>query len=91
VLAGKRGTILKNRYLIHSINHTFLLVDITPVGMPSEVLPLEGEKQTLSSIRFRSWRAAEQFLIKMGADLERLRKTRETLKATSLAVLTISD
>jgi hypothetical protein len=80
---------VKNRYLIHLINHTALLIDITPIGIPSEVLPPEGEERALSSARFRSWKFAEQFLLKEGADPKQLRKAEDTLNATSLAVLTI--
>jgi len=77
------------RYLIHMLNHTILLIDVTPVGLPAQVFPPEGLEQTLVSFRFQTWQTAEQFLRKAGADAELLHATRRTLNATSLAVLTI--
>jgi hypothetical protein len=56
----------------------------------NEFFPPEGKKQLLTSLRFQSWQAAEQFLLNKGAKPEVLRETQKTLKATSLAVLTIT-
>jgi hypothetical protein len=78
------------RYLIHSINHTTLLVDITPIVLPTEILPPEGRDETLFSLRFQG-KAADQFLLRAGAKLEQVQKVNESLKKTSLAVLTILD
>jgi hypothetical protein len=77
------------RYLLYAIHHTVLLVDATPIGMPNEVYPPEGKKQSLTSLRFQGWEAAERFLVKAGAAPETLHETRDTLKAASLAVLTV--
>jgi hypothetical protein len=80
---------MKHRFLIHSLNHTVLVIDATPIGLHTEIYPPEGKSQSLTSLRFQSWLAAEQFLLGAGADPEVLRKTREKLKATSLAILTV--
>jgi hypothetical protein len=77
------------RYLLYAINHTVLLVDATPIDLPDEVYPPEGKKQSLTSLCFQGWEAAERFLMKAGADPEMLVETRDTLKAASLAVLTV--
>lgn len=77
------------RYLLHKINHTILLIDATPIGLAANVLPPEGHEQSLSSLRFQTWQAAERFLLESGADSNLLDGTLKTLKKTSLAVLTI--
>jgi hypothetical protein len=74
------------RFLIHKLNHTSLLVDITEVGLPTEIYPPEGKRQSLPSLRFQSWRDAEQYLMGLGAK-------RASLKAAGkmdVAVLTIT-
>jgi hypothetical protein len=80
---------MKHRFLIHSLNHTTLLVDITPVGIPSEVLPSEGKPQSLSSRRFQGWPAAEKYLVDCGVDDTQLKKLRSSLKQSGTAVVTI--
>jgi hypothetical protein len=80
---------MKGRYFIHAINHTILVVDATPIGLPEEAYPPEGKKQSLISFRFQTWEAAENFLAMAGASPKSLSGTRNTLKATSIAVLTI--
>ncbi|MFY9729629.1 MAG: hypothetical protein WB723_02205 [Candidatus Acidiferrales bacterium] len=80
---------MNRRYLLHAINHTILLVDATPIGLANEVYPPDGKEQSLTSLRFQGWEAAERFLLKAGADPEMLHETRNALKATSLAVLTM--
>jgi hypothetical protein len=79
------------RYLLHRINHTTLVVDITPIGLPVEILPDEGVERTLFSLRFRKGGSAEQFLLKAGARPAQLQKVNEAIRKTSLAVLTILD
>jgi hypothetical protein len=79
------------RYLIHKINHTVLLVDLTPIGLPAEVYPPEGRKQVLDSFRFQTTAAAQQFLVNMGAELGVLNTTLNTVKQAGIAVLTITD
>jgi hypothetical protein len=80
---------MNRRYLLHAINHTILLVDATPIGLANKVYPPDGKEQLLTSLRFQGWEAAEGFLRKAGADPELLHETRNALKATSLAVLTM--
>ena len=84
-----RWALKMKRHLIHEMNHTILVVDATPIGLPTEIYPVRGKEQPLSSFRFQSWQDAESFLLGMGAKSELLHQTRDSLKATSLAVLTI--
>ena len=79
-----------NRFLIHELNHTILVVDITPVGLPTEVYPPEGKNQELTAHRFQGWERAEEFLQGRGADLKLLGRTRDSLRESSVAVLTIT-
>ena len=80
---------MKHRFLIHSLNHTTLLVDITAVGLPTEIYPPEGKTEPLSSRRFQSWRDAEQYLLGMGAAPDQLDRMLEREKKDGVAVLTI--
>jgi len=72
------------------MNHTILVVDISPVGMADEIYPPEGKTQALSSLRFQTWQNAEEFLRRAGANQTALAKTRGALKSSSVAVLTIT-
>ena len=65
---------MKNRFLIHELNHTILVVDISKVGLPAGIYPDEGKHQDLPSLRFRSWATAEAYLHKNGLDPKLLRK-----------------
>ena len=61
---GNAGT----AFVLHAINHTFLVVDISHVDLPTKIIPLEGERQDVSAVRFQSWRSAENHLLALGAD-----------------------
>jgi len=80
---------MKHRFLVHSLNHTTLLVDITAIGLLGEIYPPEGLPQPVSSSRFQNWRDAEQHLLGMGADPEQLSSALEHAKKNGVAVLTI--
>jgi hypothetical protein len=81
---------VKHRFLIHEVNHTILLVDISTVGLPTEIYPPEGKRQELSSLRFQSWESAEQFLQERGATSDCLSRTQEWLRKSSVAIVTIA-
>ena len=36
---------MKHRFMIHALNHTYLVVDITSIGPPTEIYPEEGKEQ----------------------------------------------
>jgi hypothetical protein len=44
---------MKHRFLIHSLNHTNLLVDISEIGLPAEVFPAQGKPGLYSLFGFR--------------------------------------
>jgi hypothetical protein len=80
---------MKHRFLIHSLNHTPLLIDISEIGLPTEIYPPEGKSQPVLSIRFQSWRNAEDYLSRLGATRELLEPLAENVKKAGTAVLTI--
>lgn len=80
---------MKHRVIVHSLNHTALLVDITAVGMSSDVLPTDGVPQSVPSRRFQNWNDAENYLLGLGADLEQLSGTINRARKEGIAVLTI--
>jgi hypothetical protein len=80
---------MKHRFLVHNLNHTTLLVDITAVGLPAEIYPPEGVPQPVAARRFQNWPDAEQYLLGMGADPEHLSRTLEGIKKNGTAVITI--
>jgi hypothetical protein len=77
------------RFLIHSLSHTFLVVDITKIGPPTEICPEAGKEQIVPSLRFQSWKDVERFFLSRGANAEVVVQTSAQLKRTSVAVLTI--
>jgi len=81
---------MKHRFLIHSLNHTTLLLDITEIGLPAEVYPPEGKPQAVQSLRFQTWHAAEEHLLGLGASQRSLSAAIESLKKAGAAVLTIT-
>jgi hypothetical protein len=82
-------TAMAHRFLIHELNHTTLVVDITGIGLPSDIVPPNGESQSVPSLRFRSWHDAEQHLLGLGAGQESLNTTEDGLRKIGVAVLTI--
>jgi hypothetical protein len=80
---------MKHRFLLHSLSHTFVVVDITDLGLPNEIYPRDGKRQMVPSLRFQSWNDAKRDLTKLGAAPETLEAIHEQLKATGVAVLTI--
>jgi hypothetical protein len=47
--------VMKHRFLIHSLNHTTLLVDISKIRLPEEAFPPQGKLQPAPSLRFQTW------------------------------------
>lgn len=82
---------MKYRFLLHSLSHTFVVVDITEIGLPTEIYPKEGKEQIVPSLRFQNWRDAEQYFSGLGARSAALEETSATLRKNSTAVLTILD
>jgi len=80
---------MKHRFLIHELNHTTLLVDISEIGLPAELLPTEGKLQSVPSLRFQGWQAAQQYLRGKGAGEQALIGAESELKRAGMAALTI--
>ena len=76
------------RFLIHDLNHSTLLVDISAIGLPTKILP-PGMDQKVPYLRFQSWRDAERYLLALGCKPERLNTAKSDLAKTSTAVVTI--
>ena len=80
---------MKHRFLVHSLNHTVLLVDITAIGLPAEVYPSEGKPQAVQTLRFQTWGSAKEYLRGLGTSEERLDEIGANVKGAGLGVLTI--
>jgi hypothetical protein len=79
------------RFIIYPLNHTILVVDISEIGLPKDVYPTEGELKMVPSIQFQSWRFAEAYFLKKGANVEVLNKVSESVTKGSIAALTIPE
>jgi hypothetical protein len=77
------------RFLLHSLSHTTLIVDITQLGLPTTIYPPQGERSEVPALRFQSWRDAANYLVGAGADDGTIQKTASDLRDTSVAVVTI--
>ena len=80
---------MKHRFLIYALSHTFLVVDLTDIGLPTEIYPPDGKRQMVPTLRFQSWKDARENLMASGADVETIEDTSARMRASSVAVLTI--
>jgi hypothetical protein len=80
---------MKYRFLIHSLNHTILAVDISAIGLPTTTLSVVGKTQDVPSTRFTTWDNAAKHFAALGANLKAIETAREHLKKGSVAVLTV--
>jgi hypothetical protein len=81
---------MKHRFLLHSLSHTLLAVDITNVGPSVGVYPRAVEDQAVPTVRFQSWEDAERYFLASGADGALIERTFAQLRETGVAVLTIT-
>jgi len=79
---------MRRRFLLHSLSHTFILVDITAVDPPVET-SASVHQQTVPIVRFQSLRDAKQYLRTLGAGEDVLEGTFASLKKQGVAVMTI--
>jgi len=75
---------------LYGLNHTILCVDISSVGLPTEIIADEGELKMVPSIRFRTWANVEKYLLGLETVRNSLRATEESFRANGFAVLTIT-
>ena len=80
---------MKHGFMIHALNHTYLVVDITSIGLPTEIYPEEGKEQMVPTRRFQSWNDAEHFLTGHGADASAVGHAQDALKRWGCSVLTV--
>lgn len=80
---------MKHRFLIHSLSHTILVVDITQFGIEIEINSRTGNMKMVPALRFPVWKEAEQYFRAKGADSETLEETHRDLRKTGVTVMTI--
>jgi hypothetical protein len=81
---------MKHRFLLHSLNHTILVVDISQFGMAIEINPRTGDTKMVPALRFINWKKAEQYLLAKEADAATIERTHAQLSKNSTAVMTIA-
>jgi hypothetical protein len=80
---------MKHRYVIYPLSHTILIVDITDIGLPTEIYPPEGKRQMVTTFRFQTWNDAREHLLASGADNELMEGVSTRMREAGIAVLTI--
>ena len=80
---------MKHRFLLHSLNHTILAVDITEFGTKMEINPRTGNAKMVPALRFRTWKETEQYFRAKEASEDCIESTRVMLNKSSVAVMTI--
>jgi hypothetical protein len=80
---------MKHRFLLHSLNHTVLVVDISEIGLASEINPRTGRAEMVPALRFVSWEDAERYFRSKGGDAETIAGSSKGLVKTGVAVMTI--
>jgi hypothetical protein len=74
----------KHRFLIHSLHHNWVIVDIASYTMSQE-----PAVHMVPSLHFRSWKEAERYFLAQEADAEMIESATAWLKRCGVAVLTI--
>jgi hypothetical protein len=80
---------MKRRFLLHSLNHTILVVDISQFGTASEINPRTGNTKMVPALRFINWKEAEQYFRAKDADTEAIEQAHAQLSKYSTAAMTI--
>jgi len=80
---------MKHRFLLHSLNHTILVVDISQFGLTIEINPRSGNTKAVPALRFINWKEVEQYFRAKEADEDTIQKTHDMLNKTGVAVMTI--
>jgi hypothetical protein len=80
---------VKHRFLLHSLNHTVLIVDISQFKMNIEINPRTGNSEMVPALRFINWKEAEQFFRAKEATAKTIEETRVMLAKTGVAVMTV--
>ena len=80
---------MKRRFLLHHLSHTFLVIDISEIGIPASQNAINANTQMVPAIRFTSWKEAEQYLGAKGATPDLLEQSRTWLRKSGASVLTV--
>jgi hypothetical protein len=80
---------MTHRFLLHSLNHNILVVDISELWSASENKPRTGNTEMAPTLRFGSWEDAERYFRVKGADDETIASASKGLAKSSVAVMTI--
>ncbi len=80
---------MKHRFLLYLLSHTIVVVDITEIGLPTEIYPPDGKRQMVPTVRFQSWTDVEHYFLSLGADAETLEKISAQFNKAGFGVLTI--
>ena len=80
---------MEYRIPLNLLSHTIVAVDISGLGLPTEIYPPEGKEQLVPTRRFQSWKHAERYLVELGATAESLQTVSEALRKASVALLFI--
>ena len=80
---------MKHRFLLHSLNHTILVVDITEIGTTIEIEPRTGNTKFVPALRFVNWKEAEQFFRAKEASEDCIESTRAMVNKSGVAVMTV--
>lgn len=80
---------VKHRFILHSLSHTTLVIDISGIGLPGEIYPEAGKREYVSTLRFKAWDDANRYLLSLGADGQQLDLMKLQLNKIGVAVLTV--
>jgi hypothetical protein len=80
---------MKHRFLLHSLNHTILVVDISQFGIAIEINPRTGNTKMVPALRFVNWKEAEQFFRAKEATEDTIQQTYTNLQKTGVGVMTV--
>jgi hypothetical protein len=80
---------MKRRFLLHSLSHTFLVVDITDISLLGETDVKRGQQRAVPALLFSSWKEAARYFAAAGASLELVESTSSQVRRAGVAVLTI--
>jgi len=78
-----------NRFLVHSLSHTILVVDVTQCGLAIEENPRTKNTKMVPALRFINWKEAEQYFRAKGASGATITATHNALDKNSVAAMTI--
>lgn len=76
---------MRHRFLLHALNHTVLVVDVTEVKLEMPI----GQTKMVPALKFTNWEEVKKHLSARGADEDALRNVRSKLTEVGIAVITI--